>query len=455
MEQGQTDIGGTDQFEANPGGHPLPKILYGMLGLTAAALLFLFLFIPFSYAVKPVKVVLLGVLLLFAVLSILFHGRAQISKEVLALAGFFIVIASVFSFYGVLRGAPGALDKFRLYAVWPAVYIVLFSIMTRLGHLRLVLVTLVVATIAVSGYGILYVLTSLPILPDSWFIDFQGQSAIQTAAIGFHKGYIEYRLLSITGMPFLIPFTLAALVTWPKAVSPVPRSMLWVALALSVVAMIFTARRALFLVVAFAPVMIFIFQLFLAGSYAAVVRRNRRYAIVLALLLLPVAVGSINTFYDIDIGAMVQDVGAAFDPGQDRGARVRSKQIESFVREIAERPFFGSGLGASIADISRNPDKRQSTYELMYFTFVFHVGIVGFLLYSAGIAWLYLRAIEIFRSEGQLGVLSLPVFVGCACFLIANATNPYLASFEFMWTLFLPVGIVNLYLLQARDEKAL
>lgn len=41
----------------------------------------------------------------------------------------------------------------------------------------------------------------------------------------------------------------------------------------------------------------------------------------------------------------------------------------------------------------------------------------------------------------------LPVLVGTACFLIANTTNPYLAKFDYIWVVFLPVALINIWLL--------
>lgn len=38
------------------------------------------------------------------------------------------------------------------------------------------------------------------------------------------------------------------------------------------------------------------------------------------------------------------------------------------------------------------------------------------------------------------------LLVGMTGFLIANVTNPYFGSFDFMWTIFLPIAYINLKL---------
>lgn len=51
------------------------------------------------------------------------------------------------------------------------------------------------------------------------------------------------------------------------------------------------------------------------------------------------------------------------------------------------------------------------------------------------------------------GPWMLAVLTGVSGLLIANATNPYLAKFDFMWVLFLPLAIINRHLLEKSIEK--
>jgi hypothetical protein len=52
------------------------------------------------------------------------------------------------------------------------------------------------------------------------------------------------------------------------------------------------------------------------------------------------------------------------------------------------------------------------------------------------------------RAGGDAGRIMLPLSVGLAAFLIANATNPYLLKFDFMWALFLPLALINRWLVE-------
>jgi len=48
--------------------------------------------------------------------------------------------------------------------------------------------------------------------------------------------------------------------------------------------------------------------------------------------------------------------------------------------------------------------------------------------------------------------IAFPTLVGMISFLIGNATNPYLGKFDFMWVIFVPVLIINLYKLENRKK---
>jgi len=46
------------------------------------------------------------------------------------------------------------------------------------------------------------------------------------------------------------------------------------------------------------------------------------------------------------------------------------------------------------------------------------------------------------------------VLVGTTCFLLVNATNPYLWKFDSYWVIFMPVALINAWLLSQQTENA-
>ena len=81
-------------------------------------------------------------------------------------------------------------------------------------------------------------------------------------------------------------------------------------------------------------------------------------------------------------------------------------------------------------------------------TLAFQVGLVGFALYALGVVAL-LFAIARLANDARLPrperLAAIAFLGGLVSFLVVNASNPYLAKFDYMWTLFIPLGLVRLY----------
>jgi O-antigen ligase len=114
-----------------------------------------------------------------------------------------------------------------------------------------------------------------------------------------------------------------------------------------------------------------------------------------------------------------------------------------------EHPIVGAGLGAKAADSIRS-DERPWEYELYYLALLYQTGLLGLLAYVAGVAWIFWQGLRIIKSDRAEGYLVLPVLVGSACLLLANATNPYLPRFDGLWAIFLPLAHVNSWLVRQK-----
>ena len=69
------------------------------------------------------------------------------------------------------------------------------------------------------------------------------------------------------------------------------------------------------------------------------------------------------------------------------------------------------------------------------------------LAFLSGIIWIYWMGIRIIRKGGKLALDMIPIMVGMTCFLIANATNEYLIKFDSIWVIFLPITLINYWLI--------
>jgi hypothetical protein len=405
-------------------------------------LFFSMLFVPTAY--QAAKAVILAAALGLVVAEALSRGRLRLHPRVLAWTGVMTAAGLFFMARGAVSGGPGAFRVGTVHVLWPLAFTLLIGGIRWERDVTRLLRVLAYATVAIGLYTMSYVLHVTGLLPPSLYVELdQGQR------IGFYAGFVEYNLYSISTLLFTVPFLFAALVTWPGGPgSPVPRRWLWAAFVPGFVCAVLSCRRALWLAVAAAPLLVLLFHGFAGREVRRVTRARLWKALGAALALSVVLLVYLDRAHDIHPGTLVRVFAEGFDFAGDAGASARGEQFRALLSEWTERPLVGKGLG-TYANASIRSDEMLWAYELSYVALLFQTGLLGFLLYASGVGWLFATILKILRAEGEtvLGRAAIPLLTGMSGFLIGNATNPYLATFDFMWVIFLPVGIVNHWLL--------
>src|ERR1700675_1073006 len=100
------------------------------------ALFFFILAFPAASAVLPVKIALLGAVVLLIILGALIKGRFALDLTVGLLTFFFASFGFILVLRGLLIGSPGAVKLCALYVVWPFIYLILVSGIVTVGVLR-------------------------------------------------------------------------------------------------------------------------------------------------------------------------------------------------------------------------------------------------------------------------------------------------------------------------------
>ncbi len=406
-------------------------------------LFFLMLFVPTSY--QPVKGALLLIVLGEVAIWALSRWRLALDRSVFLWTVFFAALGLGFMLRGAFLGAPGALRVGTVYVLWPVVYAVLITGLTRERALVGLLRVLVGSAIAVSLYALSYILYAAGWLPGFLYLPLdQGQN------IGFYSGWIEISLYSLSSLVFLVPFLVAALFTWPGHESwPVSRPMLWMAFLLGMAVVVLSGRRALLLVVLLAPGL----ALLLRMLQSLPVRRSNRRVVLRVLagggVLLFALAAYLHSVYDLRLDSLVEMVSEGFQFDRDPSGRARKQQFYALLAGWEESPILGAGHGAALPSVVRSAEMPWA-FELSYVALLYQTGLAGFLAYASGVVWIFWMGMRIVRSNDRLGRYMLPVLVGTACFLLANASNPYLGKYDFLWVLFLPIGIINSWLLRRR-----
>ena len=149
----------------------------------------------------------------------------------------------------------------------------------------------------------------------------------------------------------------------------------------------------------------------------------------------------------------VDMVASGFRFNSDAVAMSRRDQFFGLVNGWLQQPLFGSGHGAPVRGLIRSPEMPWA-YELTYLALLYHTGIVGFVAYSAGLLWTFLKSRQIARTGWPQAPYLVATLVGTASFVLANATNPYLEKYDSIWTLFLPIAFINAWLIETRRSRA-
>ncbi len=420
------------------------------------ALFFLMLVVPTVY--KPIKIVLLlAVVTVIAGMILRRDGRIGIHGSIVAWTWFLTCIGLFFALRGVVRGHPGSVSNLTIFVLWPWLYLYFIAGASKQWMMRSLLLVMFVAIIAIEFLSVQYVLYELGLWPDWLYLQLN-----MDQAIGFYDGFLEYRLISLDSLIFLLPWLTAVLLLTPTAESGrgdpfalrIPKWLVWTVWAAGVALCYLSGRRSLMIVVLLAP----LFTLVLRRA-VGIDNKSDGAGILKALGGIAVAGTVIVMFlqmnYGITIAAIWEMVMAGFDTQYSLSASIRAKQFEELMAAWREQPILGTGFGADIGPYrggelvgSTKINTASWSYELQYVTLLMNTGIVGFLLYLAGVSWLFWKAIETARRRPGIRHVLAPVLVGTLCFLIATSINPYLLKYDFLWVLFLPLLFVNYCLVE-------
>ncbi len=421
----------------------------------AYLLFFLMLAFPAMEHFLYAKECLVALLLIVVVIQGV--TRSHLHREVAMWALCLAAVGLLFGLRGLFLNAPGASSQIRVYVLWPLIYLVL------LGGINLRILqglekTLVVATGFVGIYLVYFFLSELGVFPKfthlDWFLSREELNNGQYSSISLEEGHVEMYAMAIGALPFLVPFLMAALVsrrpgtggTW------VSRRWLFVALLLSLPMVILSGRRALQLVSMLAPVLTLILGLFQPRTERLFLLRSLGRVTTTLVVVLVLLVPLLGSAHEITFQGLAERFKTGFDFSASNRSDSAVGRVDQYLALTAgwkENPFIGKGLGAA-AHTSVRANEVPWGYELSYVDLLFQTGLLGFLAYTAGIIWIYWLGIKIIKRGGIGGQFMLPALVGMSALLIANATNPYLRSFDTLWPIFLPLAFIN-YWLHARE----
>jgi hypothetical protein len=420
--------------------------------LPSSVLILLMLVFPMVHELLYAKTFLFAVTLAVTGATMLKTGRAWLHPTVALWTLSLSVLAFVFVLEGFFAGAPGAEKAALVYVVWPILYTVVITGIRCERILFRIIGAVIVSVSCIGVYSIVYLLIKTDILPENRFFDLISFDW-HAQAFALHEGYVGMQFPGVDSLPFLLPFTVAALVTYlPRkgGAPPLRRAWLWAAAFFGMACVLVSGRRALYLLILTSP---FLTLLFL--SFQPMVERHlSRKALVRVtasgVLGLVISLIVLNAIYGVTLSGLTDrlSVGFNFSPtSEDPGTTERRDQYHALLAGWMESPLLGAGHGAPAFGSIRS-QLTPWNYELDYLALLYQTGIVGIAAYGAGIFWIYWKGVQVIRSGGHLSALMVACLVGMSSVLIANATNPYLARFDGMWAIFLPLALINFWLMR-------
>jgi hypothetical protein len=414
--------------------------------------LFLLLVFPLVPELFYLRAVLLVITLLAVAVLALKTGRSGVHPTVAIWTLSLSTLSFLFVLEGFFAGAPGAGQTVAIYVIYPILYTFMMAGVRNERILFGLFHTLMISSICIAMYSVFYTLIQTGILPESKYFDLLSFNW-EPLAFGLHEGYIAMQIPGFNSLPFLVPFLFAASVACLPHVRrgrPYRRLLMWVACFSALTSVLLSGRRAFYLTTLTAPFLTMLFLSFQPVNERCLSKRALLRVTGSGILALVISLVSLNAIYGVTLSSMVDrfSVGFNFSPTtEDEGATARRTQYDALLAGWMENPILGAGHGAPVFGSIRS-DASPWSYELCYMALLFQTGLVGFAAYAAGICWIYWMGIRVIRSGGYLSALMVACLVGLSSVLVANATNPYLARFDGMWAIFLPLTLINLWLLR-------
>jgi hypothetical protein len=373
-----------------------------------------------------------GILLLSLLAIVLLHlqGDTHFARFTLISALIYICTGLLWSLFGLIRGNPGAIAVLTVMAAYPFIFTVLASVYEENDREALIRIFIILALL-IGLFNFLYILGFLfvPQNPIQILIERMYEDE---AVVDAGETYFKFTIPNISSCVFLLPFLMAVYIHSNQR-------RLWVGLAITAMLsiMFLSGRRGFFLAAILGLILTYLFTYKPSKNINFKFKINAK-AFVFVLITAILLVFFLKIFYGAEF--YLDQINSIFDFVSNESNIIRVNQFDSMMTEFVHSPLFGSGAGAA-AKYQRSIEQPWA-YELAYVAFLFQYGIVGFIIYATGIVILIHHLV---RKIKEVGRNSFEYFylAGFISFMIANATNPYLAKFDYMWVLFIPVAIMN------------
>ena len=336
------------------------------------------------------------------------------------------ILALVWSVIGLLHGAnhrTGAFDAIRLYCVWSAAFVLLYTLLRAERSLEIIHWSMVTS-------GILISVLNLGGLADQffgWGLMSEAMRSELDQYIGIYDGYIQMTSQNLGVMFLVVPYLIAV-----QFRADADRARHWLvrlSLVLSLILVAVSGRRALWLTVALVPLTLLVLAL-LTGSLSRMTTLGRRAllayssAVVFAVALTP----ALQVLPEsLQSAGPTQYLLAGFSAQDERSIQ------QSYLQEaFADAPVMGLGFG-STARYLRDYERPWTGYELTYYQMLFNLGLVGVAFVGGLFAGYFVIVVRILRRFPEGSAVPFGLLVAFCSLLFGGYTNRYFGSFDLLF----------------------
>ena len=330
--------------------------------------------------------------------------------------------------HGFLRGNPEVYQLFRLNVIYFLMLFVWIQIVENRNEFVAVLKACCVASIGISAYTLLFFAQTVHIINLPFFLYLDHSSGAM-----IHSGYVHITNMNMSMMLFLFPVILFIYGTNETKMDALLARLDKFAIAISVVAMLLSGRRIVWIVLFGSLVCYLLFK-------AEKTTSKKIWKFLIAFAGTGFVFFVLSKIVGINIDGFVDRFKEAFRERDNYGrVNVRWTQLEALWKGFLRNPVLGSGAGIGVQEVVRSTENSAS-YELSYVLILYNAGIIGFIPYVLSL-FVVLRALW---RNGRTDGVSKALFWGLAFGLLANATNPYFSSsFDFLLWMFIPLMYLN------------
>jgi O-antigen ligase len=386
---------------------------------------------------QPLKAVLLIIIYGFLIVSAKSLLK-RLSLNLYFLSFFYGSFGLLWSFYGLIDGNPGALRVLTVMTIYPIALPFLTVLYQRNSDYSLHKLFIIFLWVLVI-LDFLYILLSIE-YPNNFLVTLIHSLYSDVAAVDSDSDYFKFTIPNVSTLVFMIPYIVSAVFFKNNNYYNKGLTLLFL---LVLILGVLSGRRAIFVTAFLGPIVAFTLTVG-ANTKSKISLLPKLITLSLMILSLYVAVNYVN------INFFVDQANSIFNFTTNESNLARIQQYDSLWRGIDAHPLFGSGAGAA-SDVSRSSEMPWA-YELFYLAIVFQYGFIGFSFYLFGVALIFYFFIKIIKIKGRKS-FEFYFFSGFISFMLATATNPYLAKFDYMWVIFIPFAVISNYLYELQQSS--